>query len=160
MKVMKYVNMFNRGVSRVQEYLKQNGSMPAQFNIDKLTVFEVVVTDATNEALERNSAELGRNSAKIAELIENDGNLLMLNVLDKQYSSAELLEIVNSARTQQKLGRRSSRTFISTTLKKVIELGLFKPLYPNTPHHPRQKYLVTESGMAYHKILISEKGRD
>ena len=160
MKVMKYVNMFNRGVSRVQEYLKQNGSMPAQFNIDKLTVFEVVVTDATNEALERNSAELSRNSAKIAELIENDGNLLMLNVLDKQYSSAELLEIVNSARTQQKLGRRSSRTFISTTLKKVIELGLFKPLYPNTPHHPRQKYLVTESGMAYQKILISEKGTD
>lgn len=160
MKVMKYVNMFNRGVSRVQEYLKQNGSMPAQFNIDKLTVFEVVVTDATNEALERNSAELGRNSAKIAELIDNDGNLLMLNVLDKQYSSAELLEIVNSARTRQELGRRSSRTFISTTLKKVIELGLFKPLYPNTPHHPRQKYLVTESGMAYHKILISEKGTD
>ena len=65
MKVMKYVNMFNRGVSRVQEYLKQNGSMPAQFNIDKLTVFEVVITDATNEALERNSAELGRNSADV-----------------------------------------------------------------------------------------------
>ncbi len=39
--------------------------MPAQFNIDKLTVFEVVVTDATNEALERNSAELGRNSADV-----------------------------------------------------------------------------------------------
>ena len=31
--------------------------MPAQSNIDKLTVFEVVVTDATNEALVRNSAE-------------------------------------------------------------------------------------------------------
>lgn len=36
--------------------------MPAQFNnIDKLTVFEVAKLDATNEALERNSAELGRN---------------------------------------------------------------------------------------------------
>ena len=57
MKVMKYVNMFNRGISRVQEYLKQNGSMPAQFNVDKLTVFEAVVTNANNEALKSNSAE-------------------------------------------------------------------------------------------------------
>lgn len=46
MKIMKYVNMFNRGISRVQEYLAENGSQPAQFNVDKLTVFEVVVKDA------------------------------------------------------------------------------------------------------------------
>lgn len=156
MKIMKYVNMFNRGVSRVQEYLKLNGSVPAQFNVDKLTVFEVVVTDATNEALETNSAELGINSAKIAELIKFDGILLIQNILCKQYSSAELLEIVNLARTQQKLSRRSSRTFISTTLKKVLGLGLLKPLYPDTPHHPRQKYLITELGKAYKKALQSE----
>lgn len=156
MKVMKYVNMFNRGVSRVQEYLKQNGSMPAQFKVDKLTVFEVVVTDATNETLETNSAELGINSAKIAELIEFDGMLLIQNILCKQYSSTELLEIVNLARTQQKLSRRSSRTFVSTTLKKVLGLGLLKPLYPDTPHHPRQKYLITELGEAYKKALQSE----
>lgn len=122
---------------------------------DKLTVFEVVVTDATNEALETNSAELGINSAKIAELIEFDGIFLIQNTLCKQYSSAELLEIVNLARTQQKLSRRSSRTFISTTLKKVLGLGLLKPLYPDTPHHPKQKYLVTELGKAYKKALQS-----
>lgn len=46
--------------------------MPAQSNIDKLTVFEVVVTDATNEALVRNSAELGKNSAETRQtFIEN-----------------------------------------------------------------------------------------
>lgn len=28
MKIMKYVNMFNRGVSRVQEFLAENGSYP------------------------------------------------------------------------------------------------------------------------------------
>lgn len=113
-------------------YLKQNGSVPAQFNVDKLTVFEVVVTNATNEALETNSAELGINSAKIAELIEFDGILLIQNILCRKYSSVELLEIMNLARTLQKLNRCSSKTFISTTLKKVLELGLLKPLYPDT----------------------------
>lgn len=155
MKVMKYVNKFNRGISRVQEYLKQNGSMPAQFNVDKLTVFEVVVMNATNETSERNSAELGSNSAIIAELIGGDGILLISNILSRQYSSTELLEILNSARTQQELSKRSSRTFISTTLKKVLEAGLLTLLYPNSPHHPKQRYLLTDLGMAY-KRFVSE----
>lgn len=152
MKVMKYVNMFNRGVNRVQEYLKQNGSMPAQFNVDKLTVFEVVVTAAANEVLGKNSAELGRNSA---ELIDGDSILLMNNILDKQYSSAELLGLLNSARTQQELSRRSSRTFISTTLKTVIELGLLTPLYRDNPHHPKQKYLLTRLGKEYKETIAN-----
>ncbi len=46
MKVMKYVNMFNRGVTRVQTLLEDNGSEPAHFVIDKLTVFQVVLEDA------------------------------------------------------------------------------------------------------------------
>lgn len=155
MKVMKYVNMFNRGVIRVQEYLKQNGSIPAQFNVDKLTVFEVVVTDATNKALKRDSAELGRNSAEISKLIGRDGILLISSILDKQYSSAELLELLNSARAQQELSKRSSRTLISTTLKIILELGLLKPLYQNSPHHPKQRYLLTEIGMAYKDLITN-----
>lgn len=53
--------MFNRGVSRVQEYLAENGSQPAVFNIDKLTVFEVVVKDANATDLERSCDELRTN---------------------------------------------------------------------------------------------------
>lgn len=47
MKVMKYVNMFNRGISRVQEYLSANNSLPARFDVAKLTVFEVTIDDAS-----------------------------------------------------------------------------------------------------------------
>ncbi len=156
MKVMKYVNMFNRGVSRVQEYLKQNGSMPAQFNIDKLTVFEVVVADANNEDLERNSAELSTNFAKIAKLINDDGKILIINILDKQYNSTKLLELVNSARTPHKLRTSSARYFMKYVLRPLIDLGLLTPLYPDSPHHPKQKYLITELGKAY-RLLLSNK---
>ena len=61
MKIMKYVNKYNRGVSRVQEFFAENGSQPAVFNIDKLTVFEVIVKDANATDLERSCYELCTN---------------------------------------------------------------------------------------------------
>ena len=33
MKTMKYVNMFNQGVKRVQDLLKDNGNKEAEFDI-------------------------------------------------------------------------------------------------------------------------------
>ncbi|NLI35248.1 MAG: hypothetical protein GX416_01845 [Bacteroidales bacterium] len=43
MKEMKYVNMFNQGVKRVQDMLRDNGNKEAQFDVSKLTVFCVNV---------------------------------------------------------------------------------------------------------------------
>ena len=48
-------------VSRVQEFFAENGSQPAVFNIDKLTVFEVIVKDANATDLERSCYELCTN---------------------------------------------------------------------------------------------------
>lgn len=43
MKEMKYVNMFNQGVKRVQDMLRENGNREAKFDVSKLTVFCVDV---------------------------------------------------------------------------------------------------------------------
>ena len=43
--------------------------------------------------------------AKITEKVDDDAKLLINSILNKQYSSAELLEILNSARTQQEVGK-------------------------------------------------------
>lgn len=43
LKNLGYVNMFNRGVSRVKELFKENGNPPIDFDVDKIMVFEVVV---------------------------------------------------------------------------------------------------------------------
>ena len=43
MKEMKYVNMFNQGVKRVQDMLRENGNREAVFDVSKLTVFCVNV---------------------------------------------------------------------------------------------------------------------
>ena len=49
MRVMKYVNKFNRGVTRVQEMLKDNGNPSAEFDVNTITAFRVNV-HATNES--------------------------------------------------------------------------------------------------------------
>ncbi|EKD28619.1 MAG: hypothetical protein ACD_79C00258G0001, partial [uncultured bacterium] len=46
MKVLGYVNRFNRGIIRVQEELKNNGNKKAVFSFNKITVFGVKVKDA------------------------------------------------------------------------------------------------------------------
>jgi ATP-dependent DNA helicase RecG len=45
MKTLDYVNKFNRGISRVQKELLDNGNLEATFNISKMTVFGVSVNE-------------------------------------------------------------------------------------------------------------------
>ena len=49
MKEMKYVNMFNQGISRVQNMLKDNDNQPALFDVSQITVFRVVVNSTFEE---------------------------------------------------------------------------------------------------------------
>ena len=49
LRVMGYVNKFNRGIARVQKELVENGNGRAAFTVDKVTVFSVNVTNAKAE---------------------------------------------------------------------------------------------------------------
>ena len=49
MKEMKYVNMFNQGIRRVQEMLRENNNDEAVFDVSKLTVFEVNVFSTVDD---------------------------------------------------------------------------------------------------------------
>ena len=52
MKEMKYVNMFNQGVRRVQDMLKENGNKEAVFDVSKLTAFAVNVYSTIDDSLD------------------------------------------------------------------------------------------------------------
>lgn len=49
LKVLGYVNKFNRGIARVQEELIGNGNGEASFNVDNITVFEVKIAEANKQ---------------------------------------------------------------------------------------------------------------
>ncbi len=148
MKIMKYVNMFNRGISRVQEFLAENGSMPAQFNVDKLTVFEVIVKDANATDMEQACAELRKNLANSGEEYGENLKHLILSIERDTCSAGEIQLRMNSARTPQELRKSSARTFMNNILKPAIALNLIEALFPDNPHHPKQKYRLTGMGIA------------
>ena len=70
LRVLGYVNKFNRGIARVQEELEENGNGKAQFDVDKLTVFSVIVNDNANA--KTNAKTSTKTSTKIIEIIRHD----------------------------------------------------------------------------------------
>ena len=49
MKNLNYVNMFNHGVSEVQDLLKENQSPVAEFNVNLVTAFSVIVREPKDD---------------------------------------------------------------------------------------------------------------
>ena len=52
--------MFNRGVGQVQTDLKENGNLPAEFNVNLITAFKVEVNVAPSYATD-NGGKIGGN---------------------------------------------------------------------------------------------------
>jgi len=60
MKNLNYVNMFNHGVSEVQDLLKENQSPVAEFNVNLVTAFSVIVSEPKDDE----SANVGKDDPK------------------------------------------------------------------------------------------------
>lgn len=148
MKMFSLIDVGERAGSGIPDFMstwqKHFGTSPVYIithNPERtLLTISVAESGLRNGLTTQNSAELSNSLAKISETIDNDIILLVNNMLCKQYSSTELLTVLNSARTQQEVCKRSARSFVSTTLKMMIDAGLLAPLYPKTPHHPKQRY--------------------
>lgn len=69
MRVMKYVNKFNRGVTRVQEMLKDNGNPPAEFDVNAITAFRVNVYATKDSDLSEGTSQ-GTSQASGQSIIQ------------------------------------------------------------------------------------------
>ena len=52
-------------------------------------------------------------------------------------------------------GLKDRKSFLKYTLTPAIAEGLVKMKYPNSPRHPRQKYLLTVKGLAVYNSFSS-----
>ena len=75
MRVMGYVNRFNRGIETSQQDLIENGNPPATFDFNTWGVFKVIA-----EELPEN---LRKTSQKIAEEIKNNSNITLDELSNK-----------------------------------------------------------------------------
>ena len=51
------------------------------------------------------------------------------------------------------VGLKDRPNFIEYSLSPAMQDGYVRMLYPNSPRHPRQKYLLTVKGLAAYKEL-------
>ena len=153
MKGLKYVNMFNRGVSRVQNMLEENGNPKAEFDVTKLTAFEVkVLSTVTETKLVDQATNQATNQAT------DQATDQVLNVLDAG-SAVKILALLQAE-------PRSKREILTEVLKKtshfynymkyiapLLEQGLIEPTIKDKPSSPNQKYKITDLGLAYFEYI-------
>ena len=78
MRTFKYVNMFNHGVSEVQDALKANANPPAEFNVSLLTAFGVIVRDDEKSYEESvHSVSLNATCTQLKANLNSDEKLLI-----------------------------------------------------------------------------------
>ena len=74
---------------------------------------------------------------------------LIIAVADQQISVTQMME---------RISLKHRPTFLENYLNPAMNNGFIRQLYPQSPRHPRQKYLLTVKGMAlYNKISQNEK---
>ena len=93
----------------------------------------------------RTSTEQVPNKLNHIIFTENENiKRLIITIGNQQISVKQIME-------ELKLKHRP--TFINNYLTPAITDGFVTPLYPNSPRHPRQKYLLTVKGFAlYHSL--------
>ncbi len=70
--------------------------------------------------------------------------ILVIAVADQQVSVIQMME---------RLSLKHRPTFLENYLNPAMDDGFIRQLYPQSPRHPRQKYLLTVKGFAlYNKI--------
>lgn len=74
----------------------------------------------------------------VSTLSENIKRLIIAIGTDEK-SVKEMMEAV---------GLKNRPNFLEYSLTPAITEGLVKMKYPNSPHHPRQKYMLTVKGLA------------
>ncbi len=151
MRTLKYVNMFNHGVTEVQDALRANENPPAEFNVDLLTAFSAILRDEEKtyeESIEDVNLRLTCN--QLATNCPEQVKDLIINMKGDYHSKDEM-------QLATKLATKSRQYFDKTAIAPALSLNLIAPTHPDSPRHPRQKYYLTKLGKAMQKYLTENK---
>jgi len=146
MKNLNYVNMFNHGVSEVQDLLKENQSPVAEFQVNLVTAFSVIVRepeaaeniqkdDHEKDETKREMSDVLKDVLKdvhkdvLKELTERQRIILELIVADPFLSAKAISEKI-SEKTSEKISEKTSEKFdvtertVESDLAKLKKLGI------------------------------------
>lgn len=126
--------MFNRGVSRVKELFKENGNPPIDFNVDKITVFEVVVKPnvSTTQPMQGTNNTLRKRHGLIPSKTELDKLVFYCR---EPRSMQEILSY---------MGYTNRTKFRNKYIKPLLDDGRLLMTDPEHPRSSTQKYRATK----------------
>lgn len=143
LRVMGYVNKFNRGIARVQKELVDNGNGKAIFTVDKITVFAVNVTNA-----KANNVSNDPNTAlEVKDLVFSGKSLIVLRLCSTgRRTKKELL--ISVGVTNQTINYRN-------IISPLISAGCIAPIEEDKERKRNMRYTATEKGLEYLKYNLS-----
>ena len=107
-------------------------------NVLKNRYMLIGYSDINNGSIDTHTSTHTSSSGQLGVLSENIKRLI-LAIGSEEKSVKEMMEIV---------GLKNRPNFFEHSLTPAIQKGLVKMKYPNSPRHPRQKYLLTVKGFA------------
>ena len=126
MRGLKYVNMFNRGIQRVKNMLKENGNPEAKFNVSKITAFEVTVQPSLSLNLVTDGEKVTKSATKSTELMNE-----VIAFCEEPRSLTEIMA---------HLGLKHRNNTKSRYIDPLIENGFLEMTIPDKPKSRSQKY--------------------
>ena len=143
LRVMGYVNKFNRGIARVQKELVENGNGKAVFTVDKVTVFSVNVTNAKSENV---STDIRPNPEE-KDLVFSDKSLRILELcmIEPRIKKEMLL----------KVGVTNQTTNVRSIINPLIASGCLTPVEEDRTKHRNVRFVLTSRGQEYLRIRHS-----
>ena len=127
MRGMKYVNMFNRGIQRVKNMLKENGNPEPNFNVNKITAFEVTIQPSLSLNLVTDGDKVTKSATKSTEIMNE-----VIAFCEQPRSFTEIME---------HLGLKHRSNTKNRYIDPLIEGGFLEMTIPEKPNSRNQKYV-------------------
>lgn len=135
MRGLKYVNMFNRGIQRVKNMLRENGNPEAHFTVDKITAFEVTVRPSLSINIVTEEEKVTKSESKpVTKSVTKQVEILneIVAFCSVPRSLPEIMEHIgfkHRSNTKQRY------------INPLIEGGFLVMTLPDKPKSIKQKYL-------------------
>ena len=144
LRVMGYVNKFNRGIARVQKELVENGNGKAAFTVDKVTVFSVNVTNAKAE-----NVSVGIDTSLDAkDLVFSDKSLKVLALCSiESHTKKEILHMI---------GVTNQTANVRSIINPLIQAGCLAPIEDDKSKLRNVRFGATTRGLEYLRNLQSK----
>jgi len=140
LKILGYVNKYNRGVARVKQELRENGNGEAIFTLDKITVFAVRVFD--NKTDDSSISDVNVSPILLDRISKRGADILRF-CLAKERTRQEIFD---------HLGISSQTANVRAHLYPLIDAGLIE--YKKKEAATRgQRYLITGKGKQYLELI-------